>query len=55
MGFLGTIATFGIGYTAGSVLGREGVEQLSTRVRQAVSQRGSGDESSSVDVRESAR
>jgi CBS domain-containing protein len=52
MGFLGTIATFGIGYAAGTVLGRQGIEQLSDRVRQAVSQRGSGDEGSSVDVRE---
>ena len=52
MGFLGTVATFGIGYAAGTVLGRQGVEQLSARVRQAVSQRGSGEESSSVDVRE---
>jgi CBS domain-containing protein len=52
MGFLGTIATFGIGYAAGTVSGRQGMEQLSTRVRQAVSQRGSGDDSSSVDVRE---
>jgi CBS domain-containing protein len=49
---LGTIATFGIGYAAGTVLGRQGIEQLSDRVRQAVSQRGSGDEGSSVDVRE---
>jgi signal-transduction protein with cAMP-binding, CBS, and nucleotidyltransferase domain len=52
MGFFSTIASFGIGYAAGAVSGRQGMKQLSARARQALSQqRGSG-KSSSVDVRE---
>ena len=38
MGFLGTIATFGIGYAAGAVSGRQGLERLSTRVSEALPQ-----------------
>jgi CBS domain-containing protein len=53
MGFLSTIATFGIGYAAGAVSGRQGMEQLSARVRRALpQQRGSEDDTSTVDVRE---
>jgi signal-transduction protein with cAMP-binding, CBS, and nucleotidyltransferase domain len=53
MGFFSTIASFGIGYAAGAVSGRQGIEQFSARARQALSQqRGSGGKSSSVDVRE---
>jgi signal-transduction protein with cAMP-binding, CBS, and nucleotidyltransferase domain len=53
MGFFSTIASFGIGYAAGAVAGRQGVEQLSARARQIFSQqRGSGGKSSPVDVRE---
>jgi hypothetical protein len=35
MGFLGTIATFGIGYAAGAISGRQGLDRLSTRVSEA--------------------
>jgi CBS domain-containing protein len=54
MGFLGTIAAFGIGYAAGAVSGRQGVERLSSRVRQVVSaaKRGGGAERSAIDVRQ---
>lgn len=56
MGFLGTIASFGIGYAAGAVStgpGRSGMTQVSARVRQALSPgNGSGDNGSTVDVRE---
>jgi CBS domain-containing protein len=53
MGSLSTIASFGIGYVAGAVSGRQSMEQLSARVRQVVSpERGSGDRAPSIDVRE---
>ena len=53
MGFLGTLTTFGIGYAAGAVSGRQAKEQLSARVRQAFSQGNSqAAESSTMDVRE---
>ncbi len=58
MGFLGTLATFGIGYVAGTATGRQGVEQLPARVRQALPDRlggavGAGEGSpSTIDVRE---
>lgn len=38
MGFIGTIATFGIGYAAGAISGRHGLERLSTRVSEALPQ-----------------
>ncbi|HEX6580900.1 MAG TPA: CBS domain-containing protein [Actinomycetota bacterium] len=53
MGFVSTVASFGIGYAAGTISGRQGIEQLSGRVRQALSSRGrSGDATSTLDVRE---
>lgn len=53
MGFLGTIATLGIGYVAGAVSGRQGMAQVSNRVRQVLPQRrGSGEAGATVDVRE---
>lgn len=53
MGFLGTLTTFGIGYAAGAVSGRQAKEQLSARVRQAFSQgRTPGAAGSATDVRE---
>jgi CBS domain-containing protein len=53
MGFLGTFATFGIGYAAGAVSGGRAKEQLSARVRQAFSQgRTPGAGRSTMDVRE---
>lgn len=53
MGFLGTLTTFGIGYAAGAVSGRQAKEQLSARVRQAFSQgRTPGAGGSATDVRE---
>ncbi|HWL91397.1 MAG TPA: CBS domain-containing protein [Actinomycetota bacterium] len=62
MGFIGTIATFGIGYAAGAISGRQGLERLSTRVSESLPQQvrsalpqqlrtGNGS-SSTVDVRE---
>jgi CBS domain-containing protein len=38
MGFFGTIATFGFGYAAGAISGRQGLERLSTRVTEALPQ-----------------
>ena len=38
MGFFGTIATFGIGYAAGAISGRQGLERLSARVSEALPQ-----------------
>ncbi len=38
MGFLGTIATFGVGYAAGAISGRQGLEQVSARVSEALPQ-----------------
>jgi CBS domain-containing protein len=54
MGLFGTIAAFGIGYAVGVVSGRQGMEQLSARVRQTVAtrRRGGGAESSPIDVRQ---
>ena len=62
MGFFGTIATFGIGYTAGAISGRQGLERLSTRVSEALPQqvrsalpkqlRSGDDTRTTVDVRE---
>lgn len=62
MGFLGTIATFGIGYAAGAVAGRQGLERLSTRVSEALPQqvrsalpqqlRAGNGSRSTIDVRE---
>jgi CBS domain-containing protein len=53
MGFVSTVASFGIGYAAGMVSGREGMERLSGRVRQSFSSsRSSGDANSMMDVRE---
>jgi CBS domain-containing protein len=54
MGFLGTIAAFGIGYGVGAVSGRQGVQRLSARVRQAVASRRGGvaGESAPIDVRQ---
>jgi hypothetical protein len=40
MGLLATIAAFGIGYGVGAVQGRQGVQRLSARLRQAVASRG---------------
>jgi len=53
MGFISTVASFGIGYAAGTVSGRQGIERLSGRVRQALSSSDrAGDASSTMDVRE---
>jgi CBS domain-containing protein len=52
MGFIGTVASFGIGYAAGMVTGRQGMERLSGRVRGATSGDRSGDAASMRDVRE---
>jgi CBS domain-containing protein len=62
MGFFGTIATFGVGYAAGAISGRQGLERLSTRVsdalppqvRSALPQqlRAGNDTTSTIDVRE---
>ena len=62
MGFLGTIATFGIGYAAGAISGRQGLERLSTRVSDALPEqvrsalptqlRAGDDTRSTIDVRE---
>lgn len=53
MGFVSTVASFGIGYAAGTVSGRQGIERLSGRVRQALSSSDrSGGASSMMDVRE---
>lgn len=52
MGFLGTIATFGIGYAAGAASGREGMTRLSARVRQALPEQLGSRHGSTVDVRE---
>lgn len=38
MGFFGTIATLGIGYVAGAISGRQGLERLSARVSDALPQ-----------------
>ncbi|MGI8615500.1 MAG: CBS domain-containing protein [Actinomycetota bacterium] len=38
MGFLSTIATFGMGYTAGTISGRQAVARLSARVSEALPQ-----------------
>ena len=42
MGFLGKIATFGVGYAVGAFTSRERIEQLPARVRQALPGRLSG-------------
>ena len=53
MGFISTVASFGIGYAAGMVTGRQGMERLSGRVwRSSSSSNGSGDATSTMDVRE---
>lgn len=53
MGFLGTLTTFGFGYAAGAVSGRQAKEQVSARVRQAFSQGNTqAPESPTMDVRE---
>jgi CBS domain-containing protein len=62
MGFFGTIATFGIGYAAGAISGRQGLEQLSARVSEALPQqvrsalpqqlRSGDDTRTMIDVRE---
>ena len=62
MGFFGTIATFGIGYAAGAISGRQGLERLSTRVSDALPEqvrsalpqqlRAGDDTTSTIDVRE---
>jgi CBS domain-containing protein len=53
MGFLGTLTTFGIGYAAGAVSGGQAREQISARVRQALSQGQTSEVGgSSMDVRE---
>ncbi|MCD6020837.1 MAG: hrp1 2 [Actinomycetia bacterium] len=53
MGFISTVASFGIGYVAGTVSGRQGIERLSGRVRRSSSSsEGSGDTTSTMDVRE---
>lgn len=62
MGFFGTIATFGIGYAAGAIAGRQGLQQLSARVSEALPQqvrsalpqqlRPGDDTRTTVDVRE---
>ena len=51
MGFISTVASFGIGYAAGMVTGRQGMERLSGRVRGSSSSQGSGD-APMMDVRE---
>jgi CBS domain-containing protein len=61
MGFLGTIATFGVGYAAGAISGRDGLERLSTRVSEVMpeqvrsalpQQLRAGNGRSTIDVRE---
>jgi CBS domain-containing protein len=53
MGFISTVASFGIGYVAGTISGRQGIERLSGRVRQSLSASDrSGDTTSTMDVRE---
>jgi CBS domain-containing protein len=53
MGFISTVASFGIGYAAGMVTGRQGMERLSGRVlRSSSSDHGAGDATSMTDVRE---
>ena len=53
MGLFGTIATFGIGYAAGAITGRRGVERLPARIRQVIPDRfATTDEIPSIDVRE---
>ena len=51
MGFISTVASFGIGYAAGMVTGRQGMERLSGRVRGSLSSQDSGD-TPMMDVRE---
>ncbi len=50
MGLFGTITTFGIGYAAGAVTGRTGMERLPERVRQALP--GNAENGSATDRRE---
>jgi CBS domain-containing protein len=52
MGFISTVASFGIGYAAGMVTGRQGMERLSGRVLRSSSSSGSGEVTSTMDVRE---
>lgn len=53
MGILGTIATLGIGYAAGAVTGRKGVERLPARVQRLIPGMGdTSDQGSLVDLRE---
>jgi CBS domain-containing protein len=53
MGFVSTVASFGIGYAVGTVSGRQGIERLSGRLRQAISQDDrSQNLGSTMDVRE---
>src|SRR5688500_9027068 len=53
MGFISTVASFGIGYAAGTVSGRRGIERLSGRVQQALSSKVRTEgPASTMDVRE---
>lgn len=53
MGFISTVASFGVGYAAGIVSGRQGIDRLSRRLRESLSSNGgSGDATSTMDVRE---
>jgi CBS domain-containing protein len=53
MGLISTVASFGIGYAAGTISGRQGIERLSGRVRHSLSSNDrSGEATSAFDVRE---
>jgi CBS domain-containing protein len=54
MGFLRTMAAFGIGYGLGAFSGRQGGQRLAARMRQLVASRGGGaaGESAPIDVRQ---
>ena len=53
MGIFSTIATFGVGYAAGAVTGRKGLEKLPSRMQRFIPGKGdSSDQGSFVDLRE---
>ena len=52
MGIFGTIATFGVGYAAGAVTGRKGLEELPSRVQRFIPGADTSDGGSLVDLRE---
>jgi CBS domain-containing protein len=52
MGFISTVASFGIGYAAGMVTGRQGMERLSDRVRRSSSSSQDSGDAPMMDVRE---